>query len=312
MDIRKVAVFHNTSQVGSAWCCAEGIVTTLVKQGYDVFNCGHPKSTSVSIPTLQTMDLVILGAPEWYDDALWGRYGQAWLDLKTPKIAWYAESAHRDDRSFDFARCHALADLHYFPAVQDAEEFGGEWLPFGADTLLFCPMAVEKPYEIAFLGSLYEKRREYMKKVGFNIPVMPSVEADDPVQSCFLLAKAYNATKIFVNMPSYSRLLVTKVSEVMACRTMLVTPAIDHPSGLRNMLQFENGKHLIYYNPNNPQELAAVLNYYLQHPAEREAIAAAGWEEIKRRHTLQHRVEKMVADARLFISGVPLIPAARA
>jgi glycosyltransferase involved in cell wall biosynthesis len=303
MDIRKIAVFHNMSQVGSAWGCAEGIVTTLVKLGYEVVNCGHPRATTASIEALKNVDLIILGAPEWYDHMLFERYGRPWLDLSTPKVAWYAETAQRDDRSFDFARCRALADLHYYPAIQDAEEFGGQWLPFGADTLMFSPMAIDKLYETAFLGSLYEKRREFIKAVTVPITVMAAVAAEDPVQSCLLLAKAYNATKIFVNMPSYSRLLVTKVVEVMACRTMLVTPALDHPSGLRNMLQFENGKHLVYYDQNKPNELAEILNYYLHHPAEREAIACAGWEEVNKRHTLQHRVEKILGDARLFIQN---------
>jgi len=297
MGIRRIAVFHNTAQVGSAWCCAEGIVTTLSKKGYEVFNCGHPQHTFVPIETLQTMDLIVMGAPEWYDHILHARYGRSWAELNVVKIAWYAESAYRDDRSFDFARCRSLADLHYFPAMQDAEEFGGQWLPFGADISLFHPMAGEKVYETAFLGSLYQKRLDYIREIGFPISIIPPIRSDNPVQSFHLLAKAYSSTNIFVNMPAYSRLLVTKVTEVMACRTMLVTPAIDHPSGTRNMEQFEDGKHLVYYDQNRPQDLLNILEYFHDHPIERDAIAAAGWEEITKRHTLEHRIDTMLADA---------------
>lgn len=297
MEIRRVAVFHNTAQVGSAWSCAEGIVTSLAKRGFEVLNCGHPRDTNVTLATLQTVDLIMLGAPEWFDQVLLQRYGQGWRQLKATKVAWYAESAHRDDRSFDLARCREVADLHYFPAIQDAEEFGGEWLPFGADTSLFFPMPIAKLHEAAFLGTLYPKRIEYIKGITAPITLLPPVHADNPVKSVLLLAEAYNATKIFVNMPSYSRLLVTKVSEVMACGTMLITPAIDHPSGLRNMSQFENGKHLVYYDQNKPAELAELVQYYRDHSQERETIAQAGLEEVTKRHTLEQRVMKIVQDA---------------
>jgi spore maturation protein CgeB len=302
MGIRKVAVFHNTARVGSAWCCAEGIVMSLARQGYEVLNCGHPSITNIAIEALKGMDLIILGAPEWYEQPLMQRYGRAWVEMPTPKIAWYAESAHRDDRSFDFSRCRGIADLHYYPAAQDAHEFCGEWLPFGVDTSLFHPMAgVEKRYEAAFLGTLYPKRVEYARSITFPISLMPPVRDDHPVKSFQMLAAAYNSTKIFVNMPAYSRLLVTKVSEVIACRVLLVTPFIDHPSGLHNMTQFEGGKHLVYYDQNKPGELADVLNYYLNHSVEREAIAQAGWEEVVLRHTLDQRVVKMVADAEVLV-----------
>lgn len=297
MKIRTVAVFHNTAQVGSAWACAEGIVTALSKEGYEVLDFGHPQNATVPLEALRKVDLVILGAPEWYGDILLARYRRGWIDLPVPKIAWYAESAYRDDRNFDFARCRILADLHYYPAMQDAEEFGGEWLPFAADPLVFFPTATQKRFDAAFLGTLYPKRVEYIRSTGFPISIMPAVHDPHPVRSTLLLAEAYRSTNIFVNLPAYSRLLVTKVTEVLACRTMLVTPAIDHPSGWKNMQQFEDGKHLVFYDQNRPTELAKILGYYTQHPAEREAIAEAGWAEVMQRHTMQHRIARMVADA---------------
>jgi hypothetical protein len=301
MGIRRIAVMHNTAHVGSAWCCAEGIAASLARQGYEVLNCGHPSTTHVPIEVLKGVDLILLGAPEWYEPILMQRYGRAWAELTVTKIAWYAESAYRDDRSFDFSRCRSLADLHYFPAAQDAQEFGGEWLPFAADTSLFYPMAaVEKRFDAAFLGTLYPKREIYIRSIAFPITLMPPVHDSDPRKSFQRLAVAYNATRIFVNMPAYSRLLVTKVSEVVACRTMLVTPSIDHPTGLCNMRQFENGRHLVYYDQNKPAELAEVLQYYLNHPEERERIAQAGWEEVITKHTLEQRVVKLVRDAEIF------------
>jgi hypothetical protein len=301
MPIRSIAVFHCTTQIGVAWGCAGGIVSTLSKQGYQVLDCGHPHSQNIPIEMLSGVDLIIMGAPEWFDEMLLERYADQWGRLTAPKIAWYAESAYRDDRNFDFARCRAVADLHYFPAAQDADEFGGEWLPFGVDTSVFYPMAVETRYNAAFLGGMYPKRLEYIKKIEYPISVIPQFGRENPMDAVRQLAEAYNSTHIFVNMPAYSRLLVTKITEVMACRTMLVTPAMDHPSATRNMTQFENGKHLIFYDPNKPSELGGILEHYLKYPAEREQIAAAGWKEVNERHSLRQRTERLVRDAEAFI-----------
>jgi spore maturation protein CgeB len=297
MPIRTVAVFHCTARVGSAWCCAEGISLTLAAMGYQVMDCGHPQLGAPPIEALRRADLIILGAVEWYGDVLLQRYGADWAALPMPKLAWYAESAHRDDRDFPFGRYRGLADLHYSPAAQDAAEFRGTWLPFGADTVLFTPRPVEKRHDAAFLGSLYPKRVEYLQRIGVPLARMAPVSDPDPVRSFARLAEAYGSTRIFVNLPAYSRLLVTKVTEVMACGTMLVTPAMDHPSALANMAQFADGRHLVYYPPDRPGALAEILAHYLHTPTEREAIAAAGREEVVRAHSLRARLERMLSDA---------------
>lgn len=272
-------------------------MTTLAAEGFEVLNCGNPHNTVVPFELLSKVDLIILGAPEWYDQVLTARYGTAWRQLRMPKLAWYAESACRDDRTFDFERCRLLADLHYYPAVQDAEKFAGKWLPFAADTTIFCPLNTSRSYDTAFLGTIYPKRLEYIKQMSLPVSILPPVQAQHPVESFHQLARSYNSMKLFLNMPAYSRLLVTKVYEVMACGTMLVQPALDHPSGLSNMQQFINGKHLIFYDQNRPNELTEVLSYYLQHPHEREAIAMAGLDEIRRAHTMKHRIKRMTDDA---------------
>ncbi|NOG72672.1 glycosyltransferase [Roseicella sp. DB1501] len=297
MSIRRVAVFHCTARVGSAWCCAEGISLTLAAMGYQVMDCGHPGAGGPPVEALRGADFILLGAVEWYGEMLEQRYGAAWAALPMPKLAWYAESAHRDDRDFPFGRYRALADRHYFPAAQDAMEFGGTWLPFGADPVLFAPRPVPKRHDAAFLGSLYPKRVEYLRRIGLPLARMAPVADPDPVRSFARLAEAYCSTRIFVNLPAYSRLLVTKVTEVMACGTLLLTPAMDHPSGLANMAQFEDRRHLVYYPPDRPEVLEGLIAHYLARPQEREAIAAAGRAEILRAHSLEARLRRLLADA---------------
>ncbi len=295
--IKKVAVFHPTSYVGSAWCCSEGILHALNKLGYEVINCGHISNSTVTLEALKKVDLIILSAVEWYAKILMDRFGDAWYTITTPKLAWVAESAYRDDQNFPFKDLQPIADAWYYPAAQDAMEFKGGWLPFGVDTDIFKPQEIAKSHNVAFLGSMYQKRVDYLQKIDYPITHIKSVSDPDPARSFALLAEAYNSTKIFLNLPALSRLLVTKVTEVMACKTMLVTPALDHPTAQQNMLPFENGKHLIYYNPNSPGELKSIFEHYLHHPEEAEKIAYSGWEEVTQRHALTQRIEQMIKDA---------------
>ncbi len=297
MAIRKIVVFHNMAGVGSAWCFNEGIVSVLREMGYDVVDARKPFRRNVPMWVLKKADLVILSAPEWFTHRIRQRYGSRWARLRTPKVAWYAESSYRDDRTFPFAEMRHLADLHYFPAIQDAEEFHGSWLPFGVDTSIYKPKAVPVVHEAAFIGSIYPKRAEYLKSVNFPLEMMKPVSSPDTRHSYELLADAYCSTKILVNLPAYSRLLVARVTEALACGTFVLTPRLDHPSALRNMDVYEDRKHLVYYNQDRPDELAGLVRYYLAHPEERAAIAKAGHDEVHARHTLRQRLEKIIADA---------------
>ena len=183
MAIQTIGVFRVLPS-SAAWCCSDGMASTLRSMGYRVLDFGDPRQTSVPFEHLQQTELIIMNAVEWYDEVLTSRYGmQAWNALTAPKAAWYAESAHRDDRSFPFERCRQLADRHYFPAAQDAVEFNGAWLPFGADISVFKPKPVEKLYDAAFLGMMYPKRAEYVSRIGYPLKIIPPVSAPDTLRA---------------------------------------------------------------------------------------------------------------------------------
>ena len=294
--IQRIAVFHCTARVGSAWACAEGICLTLEKMGYQVIDCGRPEHMRVTLEQLAEMDMIILSAAEWYTDELKQRFGAAWASLKAVKIAWFAESAHRDDRDFTFAETRAMADFCYYPAAQDADEFSGIWLPFGADTEVFKPKPVDRDIDVGFLGAMYPKRVEYVKRINYPITYINSVSDPDYLKSFGLLADAYSSVRIFVNFPALSRLLVTKVTEVMACKAMLITPRPDHASAQRNLEQFEDGKHLVYYDPEHPESLKTLISHYQNHPEEVERIAEAGYQKIRMEDSLKARLQKVIGD----------------
>jgi len=293
VSVLRVAVFHPGSSVRSPYSCSEGLVELLRQLGHEVHSFTN---LSVSIEQLRGMDLILLSSLEWYASKIINAYGDQWQTIKAAKVAWYVESFQRDDQSFDFGVCRKVADHHYFPAIQDAKAYGGTWLPFGADTTIFRPFDTPKLYEAAFLGSLYAKRAEYVRRINANIIHIQSVDDPDKRRSAELLAYACSTPKIFVNLPSLSRLMVTKVTEVMACGTFLLTPKIDHPSALQNMEPFVDRRHLAYYDPEKPEQIGELIAYYLAHEDQRNAIAAAGLAEVRQRHTFLQRVQRILSD----------------
>jgi len=62
---------------------------------------------------------------------------------------------------------------------------------------------------------------------------------------------------------------------------------------------FEPGKEVIAYR--TPEECAELIQYYLEHEAERGAIARAGQERTLREHTYYQRMQELVEIVRKYL-----------
>ncbi len=80
-----------------------------------------------------------------------------------------------------------------------------------------------------------------------------------------------------------------RVFEALACGAMLITPRCDN--GILDL--FRDGCDLVTYRPNDPQDAAEKVNYYLAHGSEREVIAQSGHRRIRDRHTPMHRAREL-------------------
>lgn len=76
-----------------------------------------------------------------------------------------------------------------------------------------------------------------------------------------------------------------RLFEATGCGTLLIT---DYKDNLNEL--FEIGKEVVAYR--SPEECAALVNYYLNHPEEAEAIARAGQARTLRDHTYERRMER--------------------
>jgi len=284
------------------------------------------KAQLPALDTLKKCDAILVSGPEhiapWLD-AVYTKY--EWKNIGVPKAAWWHETMHRADYTLDWDSVSMWADENFVPAYQDAEWLDQEmfgkghvhWLPFGVDTEMFRPCRLgdrednvidkhgrlnyEKTWPIAFVGLVYEKRGRFLQALSQHDhpPIrIGNVSINDlsgycSEESVRRLVENYRRVKVFFNLPAMSALLVTKIYEVMACGTFLLTPQLSADRGIsKNQEAFESGRHLVYYRSSNLPYVAQLLREWPsdEKAEERERIAAEGCREVHEKHSLEKRL----------------------
>ena len=330
----KIALFT----IHNAFACSYaigGYRETLKRMGHEVLDCPFPgnavqnvaqvAATMPKIEELMECDVILATYMEYVQPWLSKLYSmREWeaLMAKVPVLARYDESMDRGDLGLPQRMPELLrwAKFHSFPAAQDAAKYGGEWLPYGADTSIFHPnnsgqlttMMLDKSsqwpdvkkYDVAFIGTLYGKRQEYLAKLVNHLGhgtvfyqgnvFVQDLSGIRERESTELLAENYRAIKIFFCLPPLSRLIVEKVVEVMACETLVLFPRLTDDAEA-NLSIFEHNKHIVYYDLGFFADNGKQVRHLLAHPEEIHAIAAAGSQLVSEKYTLRIMLEKMLA-----------------
>ncbi len=332
----RVALFYIRNPLACHYAIG-GYTDTLKAMGHDVIDCPFPGNAIQNLPQ-------VAAAMPKIDELLgcdlilscYHEYGQPWLAkiysarewdalmAKVPVLARYDESMDRGDLGLPHRMPELLrwAKFHSFPAAQDAAKYGGEWLPYGADTTIFHPnnsaqlttMMLDKAshwpdvkkYDVAFIGTLYGKRQEYLAKLVNHLGhgtvfyqgnvFVQDLSGIRERESTELLAENYRAIKCFFVLPPLSRLIVEKVVEVMACETLVLFPRLTDDAEA-NLSIFEHNKHIVYYDLGFFADNGKQVRHLLAHPEEMHAIAAAGSQLVSEKYTLKIMLEKMLAQA---------------
>lgn len=291
---------------------------TLTAMGHEVTQISFPsnevhdvntiREQMPAIDTLNSYDVIIVGFVEYVQPWLSAVYGFAtWCKLKVPVIARFDESMDRGDLGLP-ARVPELkrwANYYSFPAAQDAEKYGGQWLPFGADVRIFgTAMRSEKKYDVGFVGTLYPTRRKYLDalvphigggvKVNVGNVMVQDLSGIRELESTELLAENYRQIKVFFCLPPASRLLVEKIFDVMACGSLVMYPCL-HGDAAKNMSIFRNNEHIVYYEPGYMLENAAQIKDLLENTEKRERIARAGCEMVHSKYTLVQMLDHILS-----------------
>jgi hypothetical protein len=141
-----------------------------------------------------------------------------------------------------------------------------------------------RPKLINFLSKTYGTRFNLYGREGLGI-----VRGQD-------LNNLYASTKVVVgdtlcpnfNYPDYWS---DRIYETIGRGGFLIHPYIN---GLEK--EFEDKKHVVFYEYNNLNQLQELINYYLEHDAEREEIRRSGHELVKNNYTYKNRWETILKE----------------
>jgi spore maturation protein CgeB len=127
---------------------------------------------------------------------------------------------------------------------------------------------------------------------GSNAMDLYPVEYKGSVEYGTQMPYVFSNSKVNLNftIPNIKSGIPLRVWDVMGCGGFLLTNAQAELS-----YYFENEKHLVWFT--SQEELLEKASYYTRpvNDSKREAIARAGYELVKKEHTLHKRVKKMLA-----------------
>lgn len=308
----KLACFYPGS-LYCAWSLGTGLVDTLQHMGHDVLPIpieGVENSTrgdrAAALPVrnlypsaaeLKRFGGILLSGPEHMRPELLTLYPD-WERIDVPKVSWLHETVEREDYGrLPIEAIKGLAHSTFTPAFQD-QKFGMEWLPFGVDTHVFKPdWSIRKDFEAAFIGLMYPKRTQFMQALRPCLGEIEILYCNIQVtdlgglrirDTAALYADNLRRIKVFVNLPTLCQLAVTKVYEVLACGTFLITPAIGEHQNFENLQAH-------FYLPNRPDRLADSIRFCLEREEERNEEARLCCEQVHRLHRLELRCETLIA-----------------
>lgn len=184
---------------------------------------------------------------------------------------------------------------------------------FTENTCKFCLGTRTEPspkdIEVGFVGMMYPKRTQFVQHLSEhmragrdpwlvigNVQIM---DMDGPswTDQANRLAWNYRRCKVFFNFPAYSELLVSKVAEVMACGTFILTPMLE--GAAEPNCVFQHAKELAYYRPQNLPFLVQTMREFAERDDSRERIAAAGMAKVHEKYSLKVQIPEILSKCKL-------------
>jgi O-antigen biosynthesis protein len=188
-------------------------------------------------------------------------------------------------------RMAPLADVVFcaqFNAVEPLRKVhpAVHWLPLGCDPALHHKEDAKKVYDLGFVGGIADERRAQMLRVlGERYP--NSFLGRAPRQR---IGEIYSSSRIVVNF-ALDNDLNMRFFEGLCSGSLLMTDVIAN-EGMQRLLSDAPEPVCVLYR--DLDSLLELIDYYLQHEAEREAIARAGL-AFSRRHRYADRWNAVAA-----------------
>ncbi|MCA9482351.1 MAG: glycosyltransferase [Nitrospina sp.] len=176
-----------------------------------------------------------------------------------------------------------IAQKEYLPRFREQGIENVYWLPLGCDPDIHGKQDVEKLWDVGFVGSITPanpRRKILLDCIGarFDLKVDRKFMTEMAEVFCRSRIVFNNAIKNDLNM---------RVFEALCSGSLLIT---DKANALTEL--FEDKKHLVVYDD---AAITDTVQYYLDHPVERETIAETGRQHVLQHHTYRHRAREIIS-----------------
>lgn len=190
----------------------------------------------------------------------------------------------------------------YERIFREAGHPGARLLPHAAEHSLFDGEDLERVYDVGWVGHtgwpIYRVRDRVLRELAARFITNDFARPYSPEE----MASIYKRSKVVVNIgrDDYPQDANMRCFEAMAAGALLVT---GMPSEL-TALGFVEGTHFVGYS--TPDEVAAIVLWFLRHPGARAAIAGRARRLVLGEHTYDARVASIIHVVR---NGQRLAPA---
>lgn len=223
---------------------------------------------------------------DWGEDALKGVLPYEYALPQGPgvKVYWASDTHLGYNYRMATAKLFDIAFVAQKKAVADFAKDGvsATWLPHAFEPLAYPKTDfASKKYDLAFVGHINSENR--MEALDRMFREFPNFFFGKRLFN--EAAEVYNRSKIVFNIAMKEDLNM-RCFEVMGSGSFLLT---DHLADIDEL--FTVGKHLETWT--TLDEAVEKAKFYIKTPEAREKIVEAGYEEVMKKHTIGHRVQKM-------------------
>ena len=197
----------------------------------------------------------------------------------------FLEKALKDDVVKAFADAHPS---FYRPQSEEQRQYLTDRMTLSRLYMGNKIAAMERTSFLKALSDFYPQDTAIF--TGSDTSSMPHIKNMGLAKSLTEMPVIFNSSRINLNFTSKSIRtgLPLRIFDILGSGGFCLT---NYQSELTDI--FTPGEHLDYYG--SREELLEKSRYYLDHEKERKEIAAAGYEEVKKKHTWDIRVQEMFA-----------------
>lgn len=222
---------------------------------------------------------------DWGEDALAGILPYKPIAIPSPNAFWHSDTHLGYDWRLEKAR---RTDFNFVAQKRAVEEFKRDgipnpvWMPHAVEPMAYPYLPSIKKYDLCFIGHINSENR------------IDALDKMFKAHSKFFFGQRLfeNAAEIFCQSKVVFNISIKddinmRVFETLSTKSLLLTNWIPTIEEL-----FEDGKHLVLYR--TLDEAIEKAKYYMEHDEERERIAEAGFNEVRSKHTFEHRAKQVL------------------